>query len=173
MRQLAFDAFLQAIRFAGIEAVPGEGVQLVEQRLREIHFSDADDRRVLDDVPAVDVVGIVAARVTGPIVEVSVHENQSVKQGDVLFTIEDTPFKVALDRADAQLGAIRDYVQGIRASYRQKLAELRAYGMPAPDDLVQFERDLEAEFAADAAESEADQRRRDRLLEVIARRGRS
>jgi len=56
---------------------------------------------------------------------------------------------------------------------RQKLAELRAYGMPAPDDLVQFERDLEAEFSADAAASEADQRRRDRLLEVIARRGRS
>ncbi|HZF28372.1 MAG TPA: HlyD family secretion protein [Gammaproteobacteria bacterium] len=69
-------------------------------------------------------IGIVAARITGPIVEVAVHENQTVAQGDVLFKIEDTPFKVALDRADAQLGAVRDYVEGIRASYRQKLASL-------------------------------------------------
>ncbi len=36
----------------------------------------------------------------------------------------------------------------------QKLNELRAYGMPLPDDLVQFERHLEAEFAADKAASE-------------------
>ena len=31
----------------------------------------------------------------------------------------------------------------------QKLNELKAYGMPLPEDLVQFERHLEAEFAAD------------------------
>jgi len=55
---------------------------------------------------------------------------------------------------------------------RQKLAELRAYGMPLPDDLVEFERDLEEEFAAEAADGRADQRRRERLQEVIARRGR-
>jgi hypothetical protein len=34
---------------------------------------------------------------------------------------------------------------------RQKLNEIRAYGMPLPDDLVQFERQLEAEFAEDQA----------------------
>jgi hypothetical protein len=31
----------------------------------------------------------------------------------------------------------------------QKLNELKAYGMPLPDDLVQFEKRLEAEFEAD------------------------
>jgi hypothetical protein len=31
----------------------------------------------------------------------------------------------------------------------QKLNELRAYGMPLPSDLVELERRLEAEFAAD------------------------
>jgi membrane fusion protein (multidrug efflux system) len=69
-------------------------------------------------------IGIVAAQITGPIVEVAVPENQTVKQGDVLFRIDETPFRVGLDRADAQLGAVRDYVEGIRASYRQKLAQL-------------------------------------------------
>jgi membrane fusion protein (multidrug efflux system) len=69
-------------------------------------------------------IGIVAAQITGPIVEVDVRENQTVAQGDVLFKVDDTPFRVALDRADAQLGAIHDYVEGIRASYRRQLAEL-------------------------------------------------
>jgi hypothetical protein len=32
---------------------------------------------------------------------------------------------------------------------RQKLSELRAYGMPLPDDLVELEQRLEREFAAD------------------------
>ena len=73
------------------------------------------------------------------------------------------------------LGKIEALPQDVHELYqqiRQKLAELRAYGMPLPDDLVQFERDLEAEFAADAAASEAEQRRHDRLQQVISRRGR-
>jgi hypothetical protein len=32
---------------------------------------------------------------------------------------------------------------------RQKLNEIKAYGMPLPDDLVQFERRLEAGFERD------------------------
>ena len=35
----------------------------------------------------------------------------------------------------------------------QKLNELKAYGMPLPEDLVQLERSLEAEFEADLRES--------------------
>ena len=37
----------------------------------------------------------------------------------------------------------------------QKLNELKAYGMPLPEDLVQFGRHLEAEFAADKEASES------------------
>ena len=49
---------------------------------------------------------------------------------------------------------------------RQKLNELRAYGMPLPEDLVQFEHDLEAEFAADLE----DHQRRARMDKVIVER---
>ena len=69
-------------------------------------------------------IGIVAAQVAGPIIDVAVRENQPVAQGDVLFTIDASPFRVNVDRANAQLGAIHDYVEGIRASYRQKLEQL-------------------------------------------------
>src|SRR3954470_8523063 len=69
-------------------------------------------------------VGTVSAQISGPIVEVAVRENQPVAQGDVLFRVDDQPFRVKLQQADAQLGAVHDYVEGIRASYRQKLSQL-------------------------------------------------
>jgi len=34
---------------------------------------------------------------------------------------------------------------------RQKLNEMKAYGMPLPDDLVRFEQQLEADFASEAS----------------------
>ena len=68
--------------------------------------------------------GIVSAQISGPIVEVAVRENQPVAQGDVLFKVDDEPFRVKMQQVDAELGAVRDYVEGIRASYRQKLSQL-------------------------------------------------
>jgi membrane fusion protein (multidrug efflux system) len=69
-------------------------------------------------------VAIVSAEVAGPIAALNVHENERVKAGDVLFTIDDRAFRVALARADAQLDAIDDFVESTRASYRQALARL-------------------------------------------------
>ncbi len=45
----------------------------------------------------------VAAQVTGQVAEVHVTENQSVKSGDLLFTIDDTQFKAAFDQSTADL----------------------------------------------------------------------
>jgi hypothetical protein len=36
---------------------------------------------------------------------------------------------------------------------REKLNEMRAFGMPLPDDLVRMEKDLEKEFAATKREA--------------------
>jgi membrane fusion protein (multidrug efflux system) len=81
-------------------------------------FVSTDNAYVKSDV------GVVSAQISGPIVEVAARENQRVSQGDELFKIDETPFRVNLDRANAQLGAIYDYVESIRASYRQKLSQL-------------------------------------------------
>jgi membrane fusion protein (multidrug efflux system) len=81
-------------------------------------FVETDNAYVKADV------GIVSAEVAGPIVEVAVRENQHVKQGDVLFTIDGRPFDVALERARAQLGAIDDLVESFRAGYRQTTEQL-------------------------------------------------
>jgi hypothetical protein len=37
---------------------------------------------------------------------------------------------------------------------RERLSEMRAYGMPLPEDLVKFEEELEAQFKADEKSKE-------------------
>jgi membrane fusion protein (multidrug efflux system) len=85
-------------------------------------------------------VAIVSAQVAGPIATVAVRENQSVKQGDVLFTIDERPFRVAHGRANAQHGAINDLVESFRASYRQTTEQLTLARTDAAYEQHEFER---------------------------------
>ena len=80
---------------------------------------------------------------------------------------------MAFEDKEAELGLLLTKMQTepvdlheIYQEIRQKLNELKAYGMPLPADLVQFEHDLEAEFA----EEKEDAERSARLDEVIAKR---
>jgi len=49
-----------------------------------------------------NVVGI-APRVSGPIIQVAVHDNQEVQKGDLLFEIDPTDFQAQVDVADGQV----------------------------------------------------------------------
>jgi len=66
----------------------------------------------------------VSADVAGRVVAVPVVENQRVKAGDVLFRIDDEPFRIALEGAKARLAAARNDIEALEASYRQKLADI-------------------------------------------------
>ena len=108
-------------------------------------------------------VAIISAEIAGPINSVNVRENQRVKAGDVLFTIDDRPFNVAFDRANAQLAAIDDFVEGTRASYRQTLEQLAlartnaAYEQRELDRLAGLaERKLASEIDVDEARHKRD-----------------
>ncbi len=67
----------------------------------------------------------ISAEVSGPIIAIAVHENQSVKKGDELFRIDDAPFRIALDRATAQLRTVQADIEGLKASYRQIQEQMR------------------------------------------------
>jgi hypothetical protein len=63
---------------------------------------------------------------------------------------------MAFDDIQAELGLLLTRMQNepedrheLYLQIMQKLNELKAYGMPLPQDLVQFEKRLEAEFEAD------------------------
>lgn len=67
----------------------------------------------------------ISAQVSGPIVEVTVAENQAVAQGDLLFRLDAKPFLVALEQAKAKLASVRQNIAALKADYRQKQEELR------------------------------------------------
>ncbi|WP_206245146.1 HlyD family secretion protein [Novosphingobium terrae] len=68
----------------------------------------------------------VAANVSGPVVAVEVHDNQRVRQGQVLFRIDPAPYQAAVDEAEANLADARTQVAALRANYGQGEAELGA-----------------------------------------------
>ena len=80
---------------------------------------------------------------------------------------------MAFEDKEAELGLLLTRMQNepkdrheIYLQIRQMLSELKAYGMPLPGDLVEFEQHLEAEFAADNEDSA----RRARMDELIKQR---
>ncbi|AYD02023.1 HlyD family secretion protein [Neorhizobium sp. NCHU2750] len=71
-----------------------------------------------------DMVGV-STDVAGTVVSINVHENQQVKKGDVLFTLKQDSFRIALDGAKAKLGEARNQLLNLQASYKQALAQIQ------------------------------------------------
>src|SRR5215218_1712564 len=66
----------------------------------------------------------VSPQVTGLVAKVAVRNNQPVKEGDLLFTIDPEPYRIALMGARAQLGVTRDQLGGLVATYRSRRAQV-------------------------------------------------
>jgi membrane fusion protein (multidrug efflux system) len=81
----------------------------------------------------------ISANVAGRVAVLDVHENQVVHKGDVLFRLDDAPFRIAVDEAAAQLAAARLQVESLKANYRQRQAELTS----AEDTLAFQQRELD------------------------------
>jgi membrane fusion protein (multidrug efflux system) len=96
-----------------------------------------------------DKVGI-STDISGTVKEVDVSNNQHVDSGQVLFRLDDLPFRLALERADAQVGIVRNDLNALKANYRDMQAQIKQ----AQDDVEYYDRefhrqqDLAAKFIA-------------------------
>ena len=68
----------------------------------------------------------ISADVAGRIASVTVADNQVVKAGDVLFTIDPQSYEIALSQADAALATARVNVEQLRVAYSTAVAKLDA-----------------------------------------------
>ena len=68
----------------------------------------------------------IASEVSGRIVEIRVRENQSVKKGEILFIIDQSTYKAALDSAEASVASLRAtmMLQQSNAARAHKLTSL-------------------------------------------------
>ena len=71
-----------------------------------------------------DKVGV-STDVSGIVSQVDVTENQHVEAGQVLYRLDDLPFRLALQRADAQLGMVRNALDALKANYRDMQAQIK------------------------------------------------
>jgi membrane fusion protein (multidrug efflux system) len=70
-----------------------------------------------------DKVGV-STDVSGIVKDVDVTENQHVKAGQVLYRLDDLPFRLALDRAKAQIGEVGDALNALKANYRDMQTQI-------------------------------------------------
>ena len=66
----------------------------------------------------------VATDVSGIVTNVAVKESQKVEKGQVLFTLDQEPFQIALNGAEANLGTVRNQLVTMQATWRQKMAQV-------------------------------------------------
>ena len=92
-----------------------------------------------DDAAVMAAQATISSNVPGRVVELDVHDNQQVHKGDVLFRLDERPFQIAVEEAQAKLAAARMQIAANKASYRRELANLAA----ERDTLAYQEHELE------------------------------
>jgi membrane fusion protein (multidrug efflux system) len=103
----------------------------------------------------------IASEAAGRIVAVNVADNATVKAGDVLFSIDPEPYRIALAQADAALAAARLNVAQLRAGYSQALAQERVATGEIDYVKAQFQRSTELADRGISAKASLDEARRD------------
>lgn len=110
----------------------------------------------------------VAAEVSGPIIDIDVVENQRVRQGDLLLQIDPRPYRIALNRAEAELQGARQEIESLKASYRQKQEEIKLAHSQEVFALAEYQRQSELAAKRVGTQRSAEETRRD--LEVASQR---
>jgi multidrug resistance efflux pump len=89
----------------------------------------------------------VAPRVAGPVLAVQVSDNQGVRQGDPLFTLDPAPFEQALKQAQADLVQCQAQAAAAAADVERATALLKRKGLAQQD----YDLKLAIKQAQDAA----------------------
>ena len=86
-----------------------------------------------------DMVGL-STDVSGIVTQVVVHDNQKVAEGRHPVQARRLQFRLALDRADAQLGKTRNELLALQASYRNMQAQIEQAQKDVDFNTVNFKR---------------------------------
>ena len=68
----------------------------------------------------------ISSDVSGRVEWVGVDDNTLVREGQILFRLDQQPFKIALERSEAELDLVRTQVEHLRADYHEAVAQVAA-----------------------------------------------
>jgi membrane fusion protein (multidrug efflux system) len=101
----------------------------------------------------------VSTDISGRVVETAVSDHQQVQAGQVLFRLDPEPHRIAMAKAEAEMGAVRNQVESLRAEYREAQGELRETNEQARFLKRQYERQKELRARGVAAMVKLDEAR--------------
>ena len=103
----------------------------------------------------------VATDVPGTVANVAVRENQHVEKGELLFALDEEPFRIALAGAKAQLGMVSNDLIALQATYRQNRSAIDQARSSLDYAQATYDRQLNLQKRGVAAQSSLDEARRD------------
>src|SRR3984893_13148036 len=68
----------------------------------------------------------ISPNVSGRVIEVDVHDNQPVRRGETLIRLDERPFRIAVEDARARVANARLQIESLKATYWQRMADLRS-----------------------------------------------
>ena len=63
----------------------------------------------------------ISSEITGRVVKVIPHDNDRVTKGQILFRLDDAPYRIALTKAQANLASVKSSIEGEKADYLSDL----------------------------------------------------
>jgi membrane fusion protein, multidrug efflux system len=103
----------------------------------------------------------VATDVSGIVAEIPVSENQQVEKDQVLFRLDDMPYRTVLAGAEAQLGVVQSEIATLQANYRQSLAQIEQARTDIAFYQTSFERQQDLNRRGVSSQAALDQVKRD------------
>jgi membrane fusion protein, multidrug efflux system len=100
---------------------------------------------------------MISADISGRVVKVAVRDNEQVAKGQLLFQIDDRPYRIAVEEAKAQLAAAKLQVEALKATYHQKQADAKGAQDTLEYQQREFERQRQLAASGVAARSTFDQ----------------
>ena len=108
------------------------------------------------DSTVMRVVTPVSARVSGYVAAVHVHNNSQVKKGDLLFELDDTPFRNKVEAAQIALEQARLSNEQLDAQIAAAQASLKTAVLAARNDKVTFDRYQKLSALQNVSQSDLD-----------------
>jgi membrane fusion protein (multidrug efflux system) len=99
----------------------------------------------------------ISADVAGRVKDIAVHDNQRVHKGQVLYRLDDAPFRIALAQAAAQRAGAQLKIEMLKANYRQLQATLAAAQNTLKFQQTEYQRQQRLSQAQIASQAQLDQ----------------
>jgi membrane fusion protein (multidrug efflux system) len=114
-------------------------------------YVSTDDAFVKSDLASI------SSQVPGQVVGVYVRNNQTVDAGQLLFEIDPSSYRIALDQAEANLAVTRDSIASLRSNYREKTAMLQSAGDTTAHNQREYDRQQRLRASGASSEQQFEQ----------------